>query len=310
MPLINVYLHIFLSKELQQKNTREFIFLENNETVPAFFFQKNVDARAPLVVASAHSGVYYPERLFCLSALKHADFQNFEDVAVDKLFSFAPSFGIPLITGTYARAWVDLNRHPFELDKSMFLDDLPSETLSDSPRVLSGLGVFPKFLAPGRPVYKTKLRFAVERRRLLDIHHPYHIALGKLIKKNILKFGKNLLIDAHSMPDLPFDKQIKGKTPDFVLGDVNGLSCSPEITRFAADTLREMGYFVTVNLPYAGAYTTRRYGKTALNSHALQIEIARHLYWDAEKYEPTRYFNALWRHLSVFIEKTCKFMQG
>ncbi len=282
--------------------------MQESLKIPPYTLSKKGKGSAPIVVASAHSGTHYPAALTELSDLKIADFRRFEDAAVDKLFSFVPNFEIPFLTATYARVWVDLNRAPDELDPAMYYDSLPAAR-ADSPRVQSGLGVIPRYIAPNLPVYKSKLRFDDVKKRLDNVYAPYHAVLFNTIRAHIARFGKNLLIDAHSMPDLPPDRLIKGKTPDFVLGDVDGSSCAPEITRFAAETLREMGYFVTVNLPYAGAYATKHYGRPAQNSHALQVEIARHLYWDAEKYEKTAYFDTLWHHLCLFIDKMRRFMQ-
>ena len=269
--------------------------------VPPFLSEIKGKAAFPLVVASPHAGTFYPERLFALTELPFEKLQKFEDAAVDKLFSFVPSFGIPFVKATYARVWVDLNRHPLDLDPSMYVDSLPAKALTDSPRVLSGFGVIPKLLDPETPVYKHKLRFAVEKERLTDVHVPYHAEIRRLIEKNLARFGRNLLLDVHSMPDLPPDRRIKGKTPDIVLGDGNGKTCPSALVAAMADFLRERGYFVTVDLPYSGAYTTLYYGVPEKKSYALQIEVARHLYWDSDFYRKTTGFDTVWRHLSQAV---------
>jgi N-formylglutamate amidohydrolase len=276
--------------------------LAASENYPPYLVQKSGKAAAPLILSSPHSGAFYPERLFHLSDLKVEDFQKNEDAAVDKLFSFAPAAGIPLISGVYGRCWVDLNRHPLELDPDMFSDPLPPQAQTESGRVRVGFGVIPRLLNPLQPIYRQKLLFRVEQKRLFDIHFPYHDALKELIKKNIALFGKNLLLDVHSMPEFPKDKTIKGRTPDFVLGNGDGRTCAPEIISTVAEILRSMGFFVTLNLPYSGAYTTLYYGRPEHHCHALQIEIARSLYWNADRHMPSENFDALWRKMSVLIE--------
>lgn len=273
-----------------------------NESYPPYLLQKSAKIDSPLILASPHSGSFYPERLFHLSDRKVEEFQKNEDAAVDKLFSFAPACGIPLLSAVYGRAWVDLNRNPLELDPEMFSDPLPPQALTDSKRVKAGLGCVHKILAPNTPIYKSKLLFRIEQKRLFDIHFPYHAALVDLIKKNISRFGYSVLLDIHSMPELPKDQEIKSGTPDFVLGNADGASCAQELTDTVAQCLKSMGYEVTVNLPFAGAYTTRYYGRPDGHSHALQIEIARHLYWNADKYMPLQGFDALWRRMTVLIE--------
>ena len=270
---------------------------------PPFLLEKSGKPPVPLVLASPHSGTFYPERFFHLTDLKLADFQQYEDAAVDKLFSFAPAMGLPLLSAVYGRAWVDLNRHSLELDPTMFSDSLPAQIKTDSARVKSGFGVIARQLNANKLIYKDKLHFSVERERLTDVHFPYHAALENLIKKNLNMFGKSLLFDLHSMPLLPSACLVKGKMPDFVLGTGDGGSCAPAIAVAAAEILRDLGFFVTINLPYSGAYTTLYYGRPAQRSHAMQIEIGRHLYWDIKQYAPSENFNTLWRKLSLFMER-------
>ena len=270
---------------------------------PPFLLEKSGKPPLPVVLSSPHSGTFYPERFFHLTDLKLTDFQLYEDAAVDKLFSFAPAMGLPLLSAIYGRAWVDLNRHPLELDPTMFSDSLPAQIKPDSARVKNGFGGIARQLNANKLIYKEKLRFSIERERLTEVHFPYHAALENLIKKNLNAFGKSLLLDLHSMPLLPPACLIKGKMPDFVLGTGDGLCCAPSIAAAAAEILRDLDFFVTINLPYSGAYTTLYYGRPALHSHAMQIEIGRHLYWDSKQYAPSENFNALWRKLSLFMER-------
>ena len=158
-------------------------------------------------------------------------------------------------------------------------------------------------------MYPKPLLWAKEQARLTRIHFPYHAALTDLIKKNIAAFGYSVLIDTHSMPTLPPEHCAKGQMPDIVLGDADGTSCSPALTAGTADILRDLGFFVTVNLPYAGAYTTRYYGHPDRKSHVLQIEIARALYWDAANHQASENFNDLWFKLSLFTERLIRFIK-
>jgi N-formylglutamate amidohydrolase len=57
--------------------------------------------------------------------------------------------------------------------------------------------------------------------------------------------------------------------------------------------LRERGYLVRRNDPYAGGYTTRHYGRPADGSHALQIEINRSLYMAEDAIRRNDYFPTL-----------------
>ena len=288
---------------MQQKKRKGQKKVAMSKNPPPFLMEKSGKAPFPLVLSSPHSGTFYPERLFRLTDLKLSDFQHYEDASVDKLFSFAPAMGIPLLSAVYGRAWVDLNRHPLELDPTMFSDTLPSQAMTDSVRVRYGYGVIARQLNADKLIYRDRLVFSQEQERLTNIHFPYHSALKELLQKNLDRCGKTVLLDLHSMPKLPAECLVKGKVPDFVLGTAHGKACAKEMADLAADILRDMGFFVTVDLPYSGAYTTLAYGRPEIHSHTMQIEIGRHLYWNGDSYEPSENFNTLWRKLSIFMNR-------
>ncbi|MEC7290499.1 MAG: N-formylglutamate amidohydrolase, partial [Pseudomonadota bacterium] len=55
--------------------------------------------------------------------------------------------------------------------------------------------------------------------------------------------------------------------------------------------------------PYAGGYTTRRYGRPRRGIHALQIEINRSLYMNEDQIEKTRGFDRLQEQLTALISE-------
>ena len=67
---------------------------------------------------------------------------------------------------------------------------------------------------------------------------------------------------------------------DFVVSDVHGTSASPELTSLIVSTLRDLGYTVSVNDPYAGGTIVQTIGRPADGVHSVQIEINRRLYLD------------------------------
>jgi len=70
-----------------------------------------------------------------------------------------------------------------------------------------------------------------------------------------------------------------------VLGDNHGEACAPELVECAEQWLANQGLRVLRNQPYAGGFTTQRYGRPSLSRHALQIEINRSLYMDEARHE-------------------------
>ena len=73
-----------------------------------------------------------------------------------------------------------------------------------------------------------------------------------------------------------------------------------------AQRLKDMGYVVTLNKPYAGGFITEHYGRPARGLHALQIEVNRALYMDEQTLEPHDGFERLRSDLSCLINELMK----
>lgn len=85
---------------------------------------------SPLVFSSPHSGRIYPARFLAATPLDAATLRRSEDAYVDDLFASASSLGAPLLRARFPRAYLDLNREPYELDPKLFDGGLPSFALS------------------------------------------------------------------------------------------------------------------------------------------------------------------------------------
>lgn len=260
--------------------------------------------RTPLVFASPHSGRIYPEELKAASVLDDHALRRSEDAFVDDLIAGAVSRGAAVLTCRYARAYVDVNRDPRELDPAMFEDALPADGLPDSPRVAAGLGAIPRLVAEGQEIYRRKLTSAEAARRLDQVHAPYHAALAALMGEAKDQFGAAILIDWHSMPSAAgrSEARLGRARPDVVLGDRHGAACSRAVSGLVRRTLEAAGYVAAANTPYAGGYTTQTWGRPAAGLHALQIELDRGLYLDEARLEPAAGFGRLKRDLEMLFE--------
>jgi N-formylglutamate amidohydrolase len=248
----------------------------------------------PLVLASPHSGTTYPPDFLAASRLDPLSLRRSEDSYVDELFAAGPVLGAPLLKAHFARAYLDPNREPFELDPAMFEDMLPDFVNSHSPRVRVGLGTIARVVASGEEIYARKLLFSEALQRVERLYRPYHRSLTQLVEETRRRFGFYLLLDCHSMPSttLPAGRGQRGRV-DIVLGDCHGTSCDPIVANTAQRLLADKGYNVARNAPYAGGFTTTHYGKPAEGGHCLQIEIGRSLYMDERSYERKPFFARL-----------------
>lgn len=256
----------------------------------------------PFVVNSPHSGRHYFDEFLENSRLTPRKIRSSEDFLVDQLIEGAVEHGMPMLAANFPRAFLDVNREPYELDPSMFKDSLPDYANTKSVRVTSGLGTIAKIVAEGQQIYSNRLSVEEALWRIETFYKPYHQELRTLLAKTHVEFGSAVLLDCHSMPSAN-PAYLNEERPDFVLGDRFGSACSPTLVRLAKHILTEMGYRVVINKPYAGGFITEHYGRPESGLHALQIEINRGLYMNETTLEPNMGFNALASSMSAFFEE-------
>lgn len=258
---------------------------------PAFETIRPRRMMAPLVFNSAHSGRDYPERFLRMTRLDHLSIRQSEDAFVDELFARAPHLGAPLIRAHFPRAYLDVNREPWELDPTMFVEPLSERFNTTSPRVAAGLGTLARVVAENKPIYRERLTLDDARMRIEGIYQPYHATLQRLLTDAHATFGVAVLIDCHSMPRLSRSGDRLG--PDIVLGDRYGTTCAPVLADIAEMIFAGAGLRVARNRPYAGGFCTRTYGRPQHGIHALQIEVSRHLYMNEVTLEKSDGFAAM-----------------
>ena len=269
---------------------------ETSPTVAAFEIRRAGPPGAPptpLVFASPHSGRIYPEDMMSAAVLDAVSIRRSEDAFVDDLIESGPSHGAALITARVARAYIDVNREPFELDPGMFADELPEFARSRTARVAAGLGTIARVVSEGQEIYRRKLTFAEATARIEGAHQPYHLALHGLIAEAQAAHGFAILVDWHYMPAAAGRMGGRERACDFVLGDRFGSACAGVLPTRVERELEALGYRVARNAPYAGGYTTEHYGRPQRRVHALQVEINRGLYLDEATMTPTSGFERL-----------------
>jgi N-formylglutamate amidohydrolase len=259
----------------------------------------------PVVVASPHSGNRYPADFLKAAAVPLAALRRAEDAFVDELFAAAPDLGIPLLAARFPRSYVDSNREPYELDPGMFEGPLPRPLNHRTTRVAAGLGMIPRVAASGEAIYRARVPADEIEHRLETCWRPYHAALARLVGQTHSLFGAVLLIDAHSMPSSASGIGIRDRDQrvDIVLGDNHGEACAPSLVDAAERWLMRQGFRVLRNQPYAGGFTTQRYGQPSVGRHALQIEINRALYMDEARHMKLPAMGVLQKLMTGFLEE-------
>jgi N-formylglutamate deformylase len=249
-------------------------------------------SRVPLLISVPHSGVAIPlpiaRRLPKAQVLLPED----TDWWVDELYRFAPELGIELITATYSRFVIDLNRSGEKL-----YADGRSETSMVPTTTFSGKALYEPSEVPGAAEL-------AERKR--EYYDPYHAFLATRLAEIRKAFGIAVLVDGHSIKSLVPALSSK-KFPDFIVGDNLGTTCAAEISESLVRSLPG----AVRNTPFKGGFITRNYGKPETGIHAVQIEMCQSLYMDeSNNRRDAAKFSALTHLLRESMEKLRTVVQG
>lgn len=254
-----------------------------------------------VVFASPHSGRDYPLWFMRKSILDERAIRSSEDAFVDRLFERAPSFGAPLLLAGAPRAFVDLNRSTDELDPALIAG---LKKVAHNPRVASGLGVVPRVVSNGRPIYRGKITMEEAKGRISSYWEPYHETLQTLMDDARTRFGRAILIDCHSMPHEAIENSRGGaRRADVVLGDRFGAAASSDVVDCIEAAFTAAGLRVARNAPFAGAFIAQQYGRPSRGQHVVQVEIDRSLYMDEAEIVPNANFTAFRALITSVIEE-------
>ena len=225
-------------------------------------------AKVPIIVSVPHCGTLFPEEIKEEFDAGLAARPDDTDWFVDKLYDFAPSMGIEMITGVYSRWVIDLNRDP------------ESKPLYTDGRIITGLCPVTSF--KGEEIYVDRRKEVAPEevtRRFDNYYTPYHKAIKDSLARIVAEHGKVLLWDCHSIRQYVPTIHPK-KFPDLILGDNDGCSAEPFLTEMASKSLHTSGFSFENNYLFKGGYITRQYGQPEQQQHALQLEMTKVNYMD------------------------------
>ena len=202
---------------------------------------------------------------------------------------------------------MDTNRNANEFDPALFDDPAPARQRAGrmglnpraNDRIAVGLGVLPRVVGTGLPIYKRTLSMFEADKRIESVYKPWHTTLQREFSSLLMDFGVAVLLDWHSMPSNPANS--RKQTPNIVLGDRWGRSCDTRLTDLVAEAFRSQVLNVVYNDPYAGGYVTEIYGQPRRGFHVLQIEIDRSLYMSEERIEKSAGFAPLQRQITAVL---------
>ena len=244
----------------------------------------------PVLLSIPHSGRTYPPWLILESSGGIAALQTLEDPLVDRLAWRALGCGVGAVIARAPRAAIDCNRAPDEVDPAV----VAGAAQPASPRARAGLGIIPGRTGRHGHLWRRPIARSELDRRIAMVHAPYHAALALGLNRLAIANGTALLLDIHSMPS-------RTGQAELVIGDRHGTTASRDLIDAAARMARAQGWSVALNTPYAGGHVIERHGRPGDGIHALQLEIDRRCYLDANGRTPGRGFDRAARLIEQLV---------
>lgn len=272
---------------------------------PAFTLTLRDPAPVPVLLAVPHAGRSYPGEFAEIMRNQTAACLRLEDRFVDLVAdAVARETGAALLVAHAPRAMIDLNRAPDDVDWDMVAGVPPERRVRHAAgrRARSGLGLVPRRLPGLGELWRRRLSPEELAARIEHVHRPYHATLAAGLEQLRDRWGAALLVDLHSMPPLG-PKRGHDAAPDFVVGDRFGASCDATLSAAAIDHLSLGGRRVAHNRPYAGGYVLDRHGASTRGVHAMQVEVCRSTYLDAQLREPGAGLAAVVRELAGLVRR-------
>jgi len=257
---------------------------------------------SPVILSVPHAGRDYGPHLLKAARLNQAALETLEDRLVDRLVWRATAAGATAFIARAPRAEIDLNRDGREIDPALIAPPLPSGGMVQSARTRGGLGLIPSRIAGSGPIWRERIPRAELARRIETIHAPYHAALETALGHARARFGEAVLLDCHSMPPRPRPRGEDGGIAAIVFGDRHGTTIAADLLDAALAAARALGYRAACNAPYAGGYIVARHGRPQGGVHALQIEIDRSTYLDADLRTPGPGFEGVARLIAAVAQ--------
>ena len=212
------------------------------------------------------------------------EIMHLTDWYTDDLFDLQ----FPKIIAQFSRVFCDVER---------FADD-SAEVMSQC-----GMGMCYTHFDDGRlmRVVTPELRERIKK----NYYDPHHRQLEKLVDESLANHGKALIIDCHSFPDIPLERDLQKNLPrpDFCIG-TNDFHTPPSIAGYAYEYFANKGYDVRFNDPYSGTVIPKKFYRTERNVCGIMIEVNRKLYMHHDQNGISR--SSDYKKISILIKEFLK----
>ena len=142
------------------------------------------------------------------------------------------------------------------------------------------------------------------RTKILDEYYwVHHQKLNNAVNQQLEKYGKAIIIDCHSMSDIPFirDKDQNTKRTDYSIG-IDSIHTSNELLQTTLNFFSDHGIEVAINSPYSGTLVPMEHYQKNKNVQSIMIEVNRKLYLDDNSNVKSENYSVVKRLLQDYLE--------
>ena len=170
-----------------------------------------------------------------------------------------------------------------------------------------GMGAVYTLTSSGEPLRAPGYSRAEREVVISELFRPYAEALERQVAMQLERFGRCLIIDAHSFPAraLPYEDASRAR-PDLCLG-TDGHHTPAPLQRALEQAAVAAGWEVAINEPFAGSYVPTRWFGRDTRVASVMLEVNRRLYLDERTGEPGPGFAETQSILDGLVERALLF---
>lgn len=172
-----------------------------------------------------------------------------------------------------------------------------------------GMGVLYEQTDDGKPLREVSVNF---RQRIIEEYYmKHHDLLDKAVTKQIDINGRALILDCHSFPDIPLNRDLDKELnrPDFNLG-TDHFHTPNKIIDESLSFFKDRGFTIVINRPYSGTIVPLEYYMKDKNVQSLMLEVNRRLYLKNETNQKTSNYQPIKVVVGEYIEMLNRYLDN
>jgi N-formylglutamate deformylase len=138
---------------------------------------------------------------------------------------------------------------------------------------------------------------------LATYYRPHHQLLSKAVAGQLEQYGKAVIIDCHSYPDIPLqrDTDQRRPRPDFNIG-TDPFHTDPQLVEASIQYFDAIGYTLGVDWPYKGSIVPMGYYEKDKQVQSIMLEVNRRLYLEEGTAVKSARYSEVKRVVQGFLE--------